>query len=172
MTKVAVTGHTSGLGKFIFEFYQRQGAEVTGYSTSTGFDLRNWDSLQRLLQSTQHCDIIVSNAKPDFFQTVFLYEFVRRQNFKPKIVSIGSQIINFDVDIESDVGINLYKTQKLALKNAHDQLTHKYVDLQSILIHPGHLYDNDGTVYTDIPAWVEKMHTIINSRRSGEICVQ
>ena len=39
-TKVAVTGHTSGIGKEIYEYCQFHGADVKGYSRSNGFDLR------------------------------------------------------------------------------------------------------------------------------------
>ena len=39
-TKVAVTGHTSGIGKEIYEYCQFHGALVKGYSRSNGFDLK------------------------------------------------------------------------------------------------------------------------------------
>lgn len=169
---VAVTGHTSGLGKSIFEFYSSLGYHVTGYSRSNGFDLRDWKQLQQVLDLTSRCDIIVSNAKPDFFQTVFLYEFARREKFNAKFISIGSGIVNVDIPNSSDIGINLYKTQKLALRDAHHQLTRRYANLKSLLIHPGHLYDKDGTTYADINSWVASMHNIITNTCSGEMYVQ
>lgn len=127
--------------------------------------------MQRVLDLAEQCDIVFSNAKPDFFQAVFLYEFARRQNFNTKIVSIGSQIINIDVGTDYDIGINLYKTQKLALQNAHQQLTVKFPDLKSILIHPGHLYDNDGTLYADLNEWVQKLHHTTMNNNSIELDV-
>lgn len=169
--KIIVTGHTIGLGKHIFDFYQNQGCNVTGISRSTGFDLRDWSKMQLVLDLADHYDVIFSNAKPDFFQAVFLYEFARRQNFDTKIVSIGSQIINVDIGTNVDVGINLYKTQKLALQNAHQQLTVKFPNLKSILVHPGHLYDNDGTLYADISMWLQKMHYVTMNNNSIELDV-
>jgi hypothetical protein len=41
--KVAVTGHTSGIGKEIYEYCQFHGALVKGYSRSNGFDLKEGD---------------------------------------------------------------------------------------------------------------------------------
>ena len=38
--RIAVTGHTSGIGKEIYEYCQFHGADVKGYSRSNGFDLR------------------------------------------------------------------------------------------------------------------------------------
>lgn len=169
---IAITGHTSGLGNAMFEFFSNHGHQVNGYSRQTGFDLRDWNSLQKLLDLTDSCDLIISNAKPDFFQTVLLYEFARREKFNTKIISIGSGIIKVDIPTTLDVGINLYKTQKLALRDAHLQLTKRYANLQSLLIHPGHLYDSDGTTYTNISAWVERMNTIIANIPSGEVYVE
>ena len=169
--KIIVTGHTTGIGKHIFDFYQIQGCNVTGFSRSNGFDLRDWAKMQHILDLVDQYDIVFSNAKPDFFQTVFLYEFARRQNFNTKIVSIGSQIIKFDIDPAINIGINLYKTQKLALQNAHQQLTVKFPDLKSILIHPGHLYDNDGTLYADLDTWVQKLHQVTIDNNSIELDV-
>lgn len=169
---IAITGHTSGLGKAMFEFFSNRGHQVNGYSRQTGFDLRDWSSLQQLLDLTDSCDLIISNAKPDFFQTVLLYEFARREKFDAKIISIGSSIINVDVPNTLDVGINLYKTQKLALRDAHQQLTARYADLKSLLIHPGHLYDSDGTTYTNISVWVERMNNIVANTYAGEVYVK
>lgn len=39
--RVAITGHTSGIGKEIYEYCQFSGADVKGYSRSNGFDLSN-----------------------------------------------------------------------------------------------------------------------------------
>jgi len=39
-TRVAITGHTSGIGKEIYEYCKFNGADVRGYSRKTGYDLR------------------------------------------------------------------------------------------------------------------------------------
>jgi hypothetical protein len=168
---VAVTGHTSGLGKSIFDFYTKIGYNTVGFSSSNGFDLRDWTTMQQFLDKIVLFDLVISNAKPDFFQAVFLYEFARRNKFNTKIVSIGSQIVGHNIDTGADIGINLYKTQKLALQNAHQQLVDKFPKLKSILIHPAHLYDKDGTLYTDIESWVERLHVVVNNNHSVELYV-
>jgi hypothetical protein len=171
---VAVTGHTSGLGKEIYKFYADADATTVGFSRSNGFDLRDWSNMQRMLDLTESFDLIFSNAKPDFFQTVFLYEFAKRKNFNTKIVSIGSQIVNSSLVKTVDIGINLYKTQKLALQNAHQQLTLKIPELKSVLIHPAHLYDNndnDSKIYSNIRNWVKNMNTVVVNNHSVELYV-
>jgi hypothetical protein len=140
--KIAVTGHTQGLGKAFFDHYISCGHYVQGFSRSTGFDLRDWSDLQKFLALTEDFDITISNAKPDFSQTVLLYESYKKQHKCARIISIGSGIINHNVDPALDVGINLYKTQKLSLVDAHRQLTQKSKKFDSILVHPSHLYNN------------------------------
>lgn len=169
--QVCVTGHTSGLGKAIYNFYS-QHHRVIGVSTSNGYDLRDWSVMQKVVDITANYDLIFSNAKPDFFQTEFLYELAKSNNFYSKVVSIGSMIINTDVGSNFDIGINLYKTQKLALQNAHKQITARCAEFKSVLIHPAHLYDTDGTVYRNIDDWVKIMHDVVMSNSSGEFFVR
>lgn len=169
--KIAVTGHTSGLGKAFFEHYQAQGHNVVGFSRSNKYDLRDWTKLQLFLDVTANCDLIVSNAKPDFVQCTMLYELARRNNRAKHIISIGSQIINFDLPRDIDLGINLYKTQKLALKNAHEQLVNKLPDFHSTLIHPGHLYDDATDSLNTSSQWILRMEQKLQNSTRIELDV-
>jgi NAD dependent epimerase/dehydratase family len=160
---IAVTGHTQGLGKAFFDYYLSQGHQVTGFSRQTGFDLRDWSNMQRVLDQTKDFDLVISNAKPDFFQTVFLYEMAKRPDRAFQIISIGSCIIDNQVGPEQDLGINLYKTQKIALQDAHHQLIKKYKNFNSVLVHPYHLYDVDNIDYNKLNNWIVRMeHSIKN----------
>jgi NADP-dependent 3-hydroxy acid dehydrogenase YdfG len=62
--KVAVTGHTSGIGKAIYEKYQ---PNSVGFSRSNGFDITK--DIKKILKACKDCDIFVNNAQQDFFQT-------------------------------------------------------------------------------------------------------
>jgi len=170
--KIAVTGHTSGLGKALFDHYSNNGNIVSGFSRQTGFDLRDWSMLQKLLDLTENFDLLISNAKPDFFQTLLLYEMAKRSTRVSKVISIGSAIIDFEISDDQDVGINLYKTQKLALKDAHCQLVKKYKDFNSILVHPSHLYDSTDINYSRLDSWILRMEASINSNVAKEIYVK
>jgi hypothetical protein len=161
---IAVTGHTQGLGKAFLDYYLSQGHQVIGFSRQTGFDLRDWSNMQRVLDQTKDFDLVISNAKPDFFQTVFLYEMAKRPERAFQIISIGSCIIDNEVVQEQDLGINLYKTQKIALQDAHRQLIKKYKDFNSVLVHPYHLYDVDNIDYNKLNNWIVRMeHSIKNN---------
>ena len=169
--QIAITGHTIGLGKAFFDYYSSKGYQVLGFSRQNGFDLRDWSSLQRLLDCTNSYDLLISNAKPDFFQTVLLYEMARRTTRVRRIISIGSGIINLDIPQDQSLGINLYKTQKLALRDAHIQLTKKYNDFDSVLVHPSHLYDNDHIDYVKLAQWIGRFEDAMKNN-NNEIYVK
>jgi hypothetical protein len=172
MLKIAVTGHTAGLGKAFFDHYQNLGHSVSGYSRQNGFDLRDWATIQKFLDVTENFDLLISNAKPDFFQTILLYELCRRDKKVSKIISIGSCIVNFELPQSVEIGINLYKTQKLSLQNAHQQLTRKYKNFNSFLIHPAHLYDSDEINYNHLEQWISRMELAMQNNLSKELYVE
>jgi hypothetical protein len=96
----------------------------------------------------------------------------KRSNRVSKVISIGSAIIDFEVSNNQDIGINLYRTQKLSLKDAHCQLIKKYKDFNSILIHPSHLYDPTDINYDQLNSWILRMEASINSNIAKEIYVK
>ena len=169
--KIAVTGHTVGLGKAFFDYYSSSGHQVLGFSRQNGFDLRDWSCLQRLLDCTDGYDLLISNAKPDFFQAVLLYEMARRTKRVRQVISIGSLIINLNIPQDQPLGFNLYKTQKLALRDAHIQLTKKYNDFDSVLVHPSHLYDNDQIDYVKLAQWIGRLEDAMKTNINNEIYV-
>jgi hypothetical protein len=158
---IAITGHTQGLGKAFLDYYLYQGHTVTGFSRQTGFDLRDWSNMQRLLDQTKDFDLVISNAKPDFFQTVLLYEMAKRSAHASQIISIGSCIVDHEVKLDQDIGINLYKTQKIALQDAHRQIIKKHKNFNSVLVHPFHLYDVDKVDYNSLTEWILRMEKSI-----------
>ena len=60
--RVAITGHTSGIGKEIYEYCQFHGAEVKGFSRTSGFDLRDGgdDIINEILR--WDADIVFNHA--------------------------------------------------------------------------------------------------------------
>ena len=58
MLKIAITGHTSGVGKHLFEK-----AGYKGYSLSTGFDLNTAEGLDRMITDAADVDVLINNAE-------------------------------------------------------------------------------------------------------------
>lgn len=58
--KVAITGHTQGLGKAFFEYFQTH--NVIGFSRSNGYDISNPFARSKILTQIQDADVFVNNA--------------------------------------------------------------------------------------------------------------
>ena len=93
--KIAITGHTKGIGQALAEAYQSRGHEIVGLSRSTGHNIRSIPKCADLIET---CDMFVNNAQAGFAQTELLFEMHRRWRAQEKtIISIGSQITNYPV---------------------------------------------------------------------------
>lgn len=60
--KIAITGHSRGLGKAIYELLLEQGHEVIGMSRSNGFNISTDKGLIEIIEQTIDCDVFINNA--------------------------------------------------------------------------------------------------------------
>jgi len=138
--KIAVTGHTSGLGQSFYNESVNRGHTTLGFSRSNGYDLRDYSVVERMLKIVNGFDIFINNAKPDYAQAQILYRLVRSQSCKT-IVSIGSAVIT-STPAWSDTFLLEYVTQKIALAHANQMLSN-LSDINLILLNPIHLDDTN-----------------------------
>ena len=68
--KIAITGHTRGIGKALFDKFQAEGHEVIGFSTSTGYDISK--DAARVVTESRSCDVFINNAFHVTAQTALL----------------------------------------------------------------------------------------------------
>jgi len=64
--KIAITGHTKGIGKAVADLYYTD--EVVGFSRSNGYDIAHPSNVSRIITESADCDIFVNNAYYDFVQ--------------------------------------------------------------------------------------------------------
>jgi hypothetical protein len=138
--KAAITGHTSGLGAAYYSRLAARGYETFGFSSSNGYDLRDYSRVSDMIQRVQGFDLFVNNAKPDYAQSQILYRLVR-SGFSGKILNIGSKILDQDPQW-SDLGLLEYYTQKTALMHAVKVLQPHSVG-RIFLFNPVHTHDAD-----------------------------
>ena len=86
--KIAVTGHTKGLGKSIYDHFE----DSIGFSRSNGFDITNEDHYPKILEQVKFCDVFINCATDRFGQTELLFYIAHF--WKGKIINIGSQAKN------------------------------------------------------------------------------
>lgn len=93
--KIAITGHTNGFGKTIYDMCVSREIDCVGFSKSTGFDITNAASRQEILKQSHDCDVFVNNAYDGYGQIDMLYDVYREwKNQKKHIVTIGSYASN------------------------------------------------------------------------------
>ena len=68
--KIAITGHTRGIGKALFDKFQSEGHEVVGFSKSTGYDISK--DAARVITESRSCDVFINNAYHSTAQTALL----------------------------------------------------------------------------------------------------
>jgi len=61
--KIAVIGHTKGIGKAICDLYNKKKYQVIGMSRSNGFDIVH--DQEKIIENIEGCDLVVLNAHAD-----------------------------------------------------------------------------------------------------------
>ena len=59
--KIAITGHTKGIGKACADVFSEH--EVIGFSRSNGFDIQ---AIEPILDSSNDCDVFINNASVSY----------------------------------------------------------------------------------------------------------
>lgn len=116
--KMAITGHTAGLGKALFDHFHQKSFGVFGFSRKNGYDISNLESRSILVEKISACDLFINNAHCGWAQVELLYSVFEKWKDQPKhIINIGSNsgdgIKNF---------VHPYAIQKSALDKAAEQL--------------------------------------------------
>jgi len=113
MVKIAITGHTSGIGK---AFFQSIDEEITGFSKTNGFDITNVESRKKIINLSKDRDIFINNAHGEFGQTELLIELFKEwKDYNRQIINIGSRAAHVIIP-QDKLDLLSYASQKLALK--------------------------------------------------------
>jgi hypothetical protein len=83
--KCVITGHTSGIGKTLYEHYTALGWTVVGLSRSNGYNIK--ENFKKVVDAVQGCDLFINNAYRDQQQLELLIALKRSVK---KIVVCGS----------------------------------------------------------------------------------
>jgi len=87
--KVAITGHTNGIGLGLHNYFVERGHEVLGFSRSNGYAMPAAND--RILSQIIDCDLFVNNSEPVHSQIFFLQQLWPLWWDKPKtMIIIGS----------------------------------------------------------------------------------
>lgn len=159
--KVAVTGHTSGIGLGIYEYFLSKGYETVGFSRSTGYDLNCEDTQKRIVAETNDFDIFVNNAfnhLGGFAQTQLLHKlFPVWKNKDGWIFNISSVASDFIAGRKEE---SPYCITKIALDSYVKQLSWLLPKVNLVLIRPGRV---DTQLISSIPGKKLRVDDIVNT---------
>ncbi len=89
--KVAITGHTSGIGLSLAKVFQENGHEIIGFSRKTGFDIAVASTRAMIISQLSDCDIFINNAWDQDGQYGMLTELLNVWQGK-SVINISSNI--------------------------------------------------------------------------------
>ena len=72
--KIAITGHTKGLGKHLFDSLSQK-HDTIGFSRSNGYDIKDPKNREKIIEESKECDILINLVHNYYHQTDQLFEF-------------------------------------------------------------------------------------------------
>ena len=145
--KIAITGHTSGIGQALFNILEKRGHDITGLSKRTGHNIRTIPKIANLVES---CDMFINNAQAGYAQTELLYDVWQKwRNVSGKSIwcistMMTQQPVDPPIPGQEEIVMSQYRTQKRALEEAVNQLREKSGSCKITIIRPGGVATLDG----------------------------
>jgi hypothetical protein len=118
--KYAITGHTAGIGRKLFE---RLSPNVIGFSLSSGYDITNINDRKKIITESKDCDVFINNATAEFAQTLLFLELFNEWKDQDKtIINVGSRIAEITVLPRDRQDLLKYQAEKLILKEMNNRV--------------------------------------------------
>ena len=112
--KIAIIGHTKGIGKAIADLYKKKKYQVIGLSSSNGYDLQC--SQVEIMEQLDDCPLVVINAYVGGGQMTLLKRIYGKYLFENKkvavITSTSGTPIGADEDLQNPEYIDYCKNKK------------------------------------------------------------
>ena len=133
--KIAITGHTAGIGQALAEAYY--GNEIIGISKREGNNIRVIPKVCNLIEP---CDMFINNAQAGYAQTELLFEMAKRwQGTDKHIIVISTMMTQQPVSSLPGLDMDEYRVQKVALEEAVKQIRNRRLGLKITIVRPGNI---------------------------------
>jgi hypothetical protein len=171
MAKIAITGHSAGIGQALAKIYEAQGHEIVGLSRRVGYNIR---SIPKLVSMIEPCDIFINNAQAGFAQTELLFAMYEAWQTQPKtIINISTMMTSLPTSSLTGLDMMQYYVQKKALEEAITQLRGLQQYPILCLVKPGAIATQPNQVspkpYADVDAWARRIVDILDSGKDLEV---
>ena len=170
--KIAITGHTAGIGKALAQEYSFDGHEIIGLSRRDGNNIRN---IPKICDQIESCDIFVNNAQAGYAQTELLFEMAQRwQGTCKHIIVVSTMMTQDPVSVLPGLDMDQYRVQKIALEEAVSQIRYRRLGVKLTLVRPGNIATSpDKTVppAADVNNWAKVLVSIFRMAESNNLLI-
>lgn len=168
--KIAITGHTAGIGQALAQEYSRRGHEIVGLSKREGHNIRN---TPKICEHIIPCDMFVNNAQAGYSQTELLFEMAQHwRNTGKHIMVISTMMTQDPVSRLPGLDMDHYRIQKVALEQAVNQLRARWLGMEFTIVRPGNIATSpDKTVppAADVNVWAKALVDMFELCRSNNL---
>lgn len=160
--RIAITGHSNGIGKSFAQYLSSRGHEIVGLSKRHGDNIRN---IPKIVDKILTCDMFINNAQAGYAQTeLFQHVAYQWKNDSDKMIWNISTVMASDYKMPDipgmeDKSLAEYRSQKRALEDAIKTAKSQSVSCRIILIRPGAVatqpYNLAGENSADVDDWTQ-----------------
>lgn len=171
--KIAITGHTAGIGQALSQQYTALGHQILGLSRREGNNIRN---IPKICDQIEPCDVFVNNAQAGYAQTELLFEMAGRWNNTGKQIVVVSTMMTQDpVSVLPGLDMDHYRVQKVALEEAVKQIRSRWLGIKFVLVRPGNIATSpDKTVppAANVDNWAKTLIDILEIANQRNLTIQ
>ena len=170
--KIAITGHTAGIGQALANEYRLNGHEIIGLSQREGNNIRN---TPKICDQIESCDVFVNNAQAGYAQTELLFEMASRwAGTKKHIIVISTMMTQDPVSVLPGLDMDQYRVQKVALEEAVHQIRHRRLGIKITVVRPGYIATQpEQTVppAADVNNWARTLLELFDMAKNNDLAI-
>jgi NAD(P)-dependent dehydrogenase (short-subunit alcohol dehydrogenase family) len=170
--KIAITGHTAGIGQALAEEYRLDGHEIVGLSQREGNNIRN---TPKICDQIEACDMFVNNAQAGYAQTELLFEMAQRwSGTKKHIIVVSTMMTQEPVSSLDGLDMDHYRLQKVALEEAVRQIRYRRLGVKITLVRPGYIATQLGQTVppaADVNNWARTLLDLLDLAKNNNLII-
>jgi NAD(P)-dependent dehydrogenase (short-subunit alcohol dehydrogenase family) len=170
--KIAITGHTAGIGQALSQEYLLDGHEIVGLSKREGNNIRN---TPKICDQIEPCDVFVNNAQAGYAQTELLFEMAHRwAGTRKHIVVVTTMMTQDPVSVLPGLDMDHYRVQKIALEEAVQQIRHRRLGVKITIVRPGYIATQPGQTVppaADVNIWARTLVNIFKLANDNNLTI-
>jgi NAD(P)-dependent dehydrogenase (short-subunit alcohol dehydrogenase family) len=170
--KIAITGHTAGIGQALANEYTLDGHEIIGLSRREGNNIRN---TPKICDQIESCDVFVNNAQAGYAQTELLFEMAQRWTGTGKhIIVISTMMTQDPISVIPGLGMVAYHQQKVTLEEMVKQLRYQHLGIKITVVRPGYIATQPEQTIppaADVNNWAKVLVSIFRMANANNLTI-